>query len=174
MGLTSAELIILGLIIEAPQHGYDLEGVIEQRGIRQWTDVGFSSIYYLMTKLEKRGLLAVPEAPSTSRSRRVYHATDAGRRAATDSTMAHLVEPRPVPHPLLSGLANLLLLSESEYADALGRRLEQTEARIAAVEEQQRSQTPLPLPASEVFSYSLAQLEAERTWLAARVQTAND
>nr|MBA3799931.1 PadR family transcriptional regulator [Geodermatophilaceae bacterium] len=46
MDLTPSELTVLGLIVERPRHGYDLEQVIEQRGIRQWTDIGFSSIYY--------------------------------------------------------------------------------------------------------------------------------
>ena len=53
--LTPAELTVLGLIVEQPRHGYDLEQVIEERGIRQWTDIAFSSIYYVLAKLEKRG-----------------------------------------------------------------------------------------------------------------------
>ena len=42
--LTPAELTILGLLEEQPRHGYELEQVIEERGIRQWTALGFSSI----------------------------------------------------------------------------------------------------------------------------------
>ena len=46
--MTSAEFAILTLIVEQPRHGYEIEQVIEQRGMRQWTEVGFSSIYYLL------------------------------------------------------------------------------------------------------------------------------
>ncbi|SBT43540.1 hypothetical protein [Micromonospora auratinigra] len=71
MELTPAELTLLGLVIERPRHGYDPERVVAQRGVREWTDIGFSSIYYLLAELERRGLLHVPAAPAAARSRRV-------------------------------------------------------------------------------------------------------
>lgn len=165
---------MLGLVIERPQHGYDLEQVIERRGIRQWTDIGFSSIYYLLTKLEQRGLLHVPEAPAAARSRRIFHATGDGREAAARAALAYVAEARPVPHPLLVGLANLPLIPAGRYAQALRARLTQLDARIAAVRAAEHAQAPLPLAAREVFSYSLSLLEAERQWLATRVQVHGD
>lgn len=63
MPLTPAELTILGLVLEKPSHGYELEQLIELRGIRNWTELGFSSIYYLLGRLEKRGLVTA-DAPS--------------------------------------------------------------------------------------------------------------
>ena len=36
----------------------EIEHVIEERGMRDWTEIGFSSIYYLLKKLEKEGLIA--------------------------------------------------------------------------------------------------------------------
>lgn len=136
--------------------------------------MGFSSIYYLLTKLEKRGLVQGAHAAPGAKSRRVFHATDDGRRVARRDVIAHLVEAHPVPHPFMVGVANLPLLAEHEYADALRARLPQIKARIAAVKEAERSQAPLPLAAREVFSYSLSLLEAERSWLTTRVQVSND
>lgn len=170
MELTPAELTVLGLIIERPQHGYDLEQVIEQRGVRQWTDIGFSSIYYLLAKLEKRLLLHVPETPAAAKSRRIFHATAKGRKVAARKALDLVAEPRPVPHSFLVGVANLPLLTDQEYTQALRSRLMQIESRIAAVQEAQQAQAPLPRPAGEVFSYSLSLLEAERQWLATRVR----
>ncbi|ADH67214.1 PadR family transcriptional regulator [Nocardiopsis dassonvillei] len=172
--LTPAELTVLGLVIERPRHGYDLEQAIELRGVRQWTDIGFSSIYYLLAKLEKRGLVHVPQAPAAAKSRRVFHATDTGRRAARDGALDLIRQPRPVAHPLLVGVANLPLLSEREYAEALRDRLAGVCERIAAVREAERAQAPSALAAREVFSYSLSLLEAERSWLASRVQAPDD
>lgn len=99
VGLTQSELTVLGLIIERPRHGYDLEQVIERRGIRQWTDIGFSSIYYLLTKLEKWGLVSVPEVPAAAMSRRVFHATTEGREVAVRNALAFIEKLRPVAHP---------------------------------------------------------------------------
>jgi DNA-binding PadR family transcriptional regulator len=172
--LTTAELTVLGLVIERPQHGYDLEQVIEHRGIRQWTDIGFSSIYYLLAKLETRGLLHVPEAPAAAKSRRVFHATAKGREVAARNALLLIAEPRPVTYPLLVGVANLSLLSKREYVQALRTRLAQVEARLAAVRSAQRAQAPLPPAAREVFSYSLSLLRAERQWLIPRAQVLDD
>lgn len=174
MELTQAELIILGLIVEQPQHGYDLEKVIESRGVRQWTEIGFSSIYYLLTKLEKRGLIHAPDASAAVTSRRVFHATDEGREVAARSTLALIQQLRPVAHPLLVGVSNLALISEQDYRKAIRDRLTQVNVRIAAVKDAEWRQAPLGLAAREVFSYSLCLLEAERSWLAARAQVPDD
>ena len=45
--MTNAEFAILSLIFELPRHGYEIEKTIEKRGMREWTEIGFSSIYYL-------------------------------------------------------------------------------------------------------------------------------
>ena len=79
-----------------------------------------------------------------------------------------------VTDPGFTPLEKKQLLTEREYADALGRRLAQIDARIIAIKETERSQAPLPLTAREVFSYSLRLLEAERSWLASRVQASHD
>lgn len=119
-------------------------------------------------------LVRVSEAPAGTKSRRVFQATNTGRETATRNALVLIAELREVPHPLLVGLANLPLLSEQAYAEALRARLTQVEDRIAAVEEAHQARTPLGLPAREVFSYSLSLLEAERSWLAARVQVPDD
>lgn len=173
MELTPAELTVLGLIVEQPRHGYDLEQVIEQRGIRQWTDIGFSSIYYLLAKLEKRALIDAAAGRRGTKSRRVFRATAAGKRLAADETRALIADHRTVPHPFLVGLANLPLLPPRAYDEALRTRLTQVETRLASVENAEQSQAPLPHPAREVFSFSVSLLQAERSWLAARVQVSD-
>lgn len=172
MELTAAELTVLGLVIEQPRHGYDLEQLIERRGIRQWTDIGFSSIYYVLGKLEQRALIAAVK-DGGAKSRRVFHATAEGRRVAADEAFRFIAELRAVPHTVLVGVANLAMLSKRDYREALRSRLTQLDARIAAVEDAARSQEPLPRPAREVFSYSLSLLRAERSWIAARAGDAD-
>jgi DNA-binding PadR family transcriptional regulator len=60
-------------------------GVYCERGIRNWTEIGFSSTYYLIGKLRDRGLVAeVDSAESPQRrpakARKVFTATSAARR----------------------------------------------------------------------------------------------
>lgn len=172
--LSPAELTVLGLIVEQPRHGYELEQVIEQRGIRQWTDIGFSSIYSVLAKLEKRGLIGAEGDRAGATSRRVLQATAQGRQLAAQEAMAFISDARAVPHPVLVGLANLPLLSERDYDEALHSRLAHVQARIASVRQAEQSHAALPRPAREVFSYSLSLLEAERSWLAQRVQVSDE
>ncbi|MFK4789873.1 PadR family transcriptional regulator [Microbacterium sp. ZW T5_56] len=167
MTLTSAELTILGLVIEQPRHGYDLERIIDQRGIRQWTDIGFSSIYYVLAKLEKRGLVGSDAAAAGPTSRRVMHATATGREEARVAAAELLEHARPTGNPFLVALANLDLVGAS-YSDALRARLNEVDARLAAIRAAEQSQQPLPRAAREVFAYSLNQWEAERAWLIER------
>jgi DNA-binding PadR family transcriptional regulator len=164
MDLTPAELTILGLVIEQPRHGYDLERVIEERGIRDWTDLGFSSIYYILNKLQAKGYVESGAGPS-SKSRRVYTATPAGRQSATEAAIAAISEARPLRPPILTGLANLPLLTRKQVTSALGRRRQQLDQRIQSVEAARQAQQPLPSFVESIFSYSLGLLQAERQWL---------
>ena len=53
--LSNAELIVLEIILEMESiSGYDLNRLIEERGIREWADIGTTSIYLSLKKLEKK------------------------------------------------------------------------------------------------------------------------
>jgi DNA-binding PadR family transcriptional regulator len=164
MDLTPAELTILGLVIERPSHGYDLERVIEERGIREWTELGFSSIYYLLNKLQARGYVESEAGPS-SRSRRIYASTAAGRQSAAKAATAAIRDATPLRPPLLVGLANLPLLTDRQITAALDKRRQQLDQRIRSIDATRRAQQPLPPFVESIFSYSLSLLRAERQWL---------
>jgi len=57
--LSNAELIILEIILEMePISGYDLNKLIEERGIRDWADIGTTAIYLGLKKLEKKDFVS--------------------------------------------------------------------------------------------------------------------
>jgi DNA-binding PadR family transcriptional regulator len=175
--LTAAELTLLGLLVESPRHGYDLERVIEQRGIRQWTDIGFSSIYYLLGKLERRGLVAAVGAATGPTSRRVHAATDEGRAALVRVALDLVATPQPPRHPLLVALAQLPSLPGDELDAALRARRDLLDAQIGGVEAArvaQHAHGTLPEPAREVFSLALHLMSAERAWLADRIRATEE
>ncbi len=120
--MTNAELAVLGLVVEQPRHGYQIEQVIEERGMRRWTEIGFSSIYFLLKKLERQKLIK-GEWGKTERGRerwvKVYHPTPAGRKAFRAAIIETLSVPQPVPYPLMLGLANLPAVSTREALTAL-------------------------------------------------------
>jgi DNA-binding PadR family transcriptional regulator len=162
--LTPAELTLLGLLVEKPRHGYELEEVITARGMREWTEIGFSSIYYLLTKLRDKGLVADAGDAVHAKARKVFAPTPDGFRACAEAAEQAIATLRPVFPPVLVGLANQPAIPPARLREALGRRAAAlaekiTEVRAAAARQE------LPPFARAIFDYSLAQLEAEHAWL---------
>jgi DNA-binding PadR family transcriptional regulator len=69
------DLAVLGLLRDAPRHGYDLKQSLADLGLAR---VSFGSLYPALRRLEKRGLI---EALRSSGRRKSYRITDAGRAA---------------------------------------------------------------------------------------------
>lgn len=166
--LTPAELTLLGLLVEKPRHGYELDEVIVERGMREWTEIGFSSIYYLLTRLRDRGLIAEVDAPRAGRgkARRVYGPTPEGYRACALAAETAVAELRPVFPPLLVGLANQPVIPPERLRAALDRRAAALAEKIAAVSEARDAQPDVPGFVRATFDYALGQLAAEQQWLA--------
>ena len=167
--LTPAELTLLGLLVEKPRHGYELDEVISSRGMREWTEIGFSSIYYLLARLRDRGLVTEIGTPRAGRGRprRVYGPTAEGRRACARSAEAAVAELRPVFPPILVGLANQPVIPHERLLAALDRRAAALADRIAAIGAARDAQPDVPGFVRAIFDYALSQLAAEQQWLAA-------
>jgi len=162
--LTPAELTLLGLLVEKPRHGYELEEVIAERGMREWTEIGFSSIYYLLTKLRDRDLIAETGEPAHGKSRKVFAPTPAGFQACAEAAEDAIATVRPVFPPVLVGLATQPVIPPARLHAALARRAEALADKIAEVRAAAARQEVPPFVRA-IFDYSLGQLEAERAWL---------
>ncbi len=163
--LTDAELLVLGLIAEMPRHGYQLEQVIEQRGMREWTQIGFSSIYFVLGKLEKMGLIAAKK-PVEAKAKKSYTATPAGRDALIAQTLSALKTVCPTYSSVLLGMAHWPILQGDQAIEALRTRQQAIERERARVENIQMGQQPLPDFVDALFEFSLGQLRAEAEWIA--------
>lgn len=77
----SAEVLILAMLEARPRHGYELAQLIEQRSGGA-VDFHAASLYPLLYRLERRGLLAARWVEKAGeRRRRFYRLTAAGRKA---------------------------------------------------------------------------------------------
>ena len=76
--LNHREFVVLGLISEFPSHAYSINQRIDNRGMREWTNIGKSSIYSDLNNLEKIGLVNFYREEVDSRIRKVYQITSAG------------------------------------------------------------------------------------------------
>lgn len=165
--MTNAELAILSLVAEQPRHGYELEHIIVERGMRDWTEMGFSSIYYVLKKLEAAALIASQlEAAAQGPARRVYHVTSAGEAALREGVLAALRTPQAGRAPLLLGVGNLSAVSQAEALAALRQYCAVLDERLAHVQARWEAQKPLPYFVEALFTYSVTLIQAERDWVA--------
>ncbi len=176
--MTNAELAVLGLIAERPRHGYEIEQVIEARGMRDWTEVAFSSIYYLLRKLEAQKFIRgrLQQQPGKGPARKVYRITNQGRRAWQDATLQALSSPEGSPEPFLLGLVGIPGIPTRKVVESLRRYRERLLERRDYIHARWRSAgEDLPLFLEGMFDFSVNSLEARAHWVEgfiARLQVA--
>ncbi|MCF7858907.1 MAG: PadR family transcriptional regulator [Candidatus Cloacimonetes bacterium] len=55
--MSRVNLIVLGLLMEQPMHGYKIVSFFEKRGLVFWTKVKIASVYKALQRLEKKGYI---------------------------------------------------------------------------------------------------------------------
>src|SRR5262245_58508472 len=163
--LTDGELLVLGLVAEMPRHGYELEQIIAQRGMRQWTQIGFSSIYFVLGNLEKKGLVKA-EIPATPKAKKSYQLTRTGKKILANQTVTALKTVRPTYSSLLMGMIHCPVLTRDQVLDALQTRKETVAKELERLETIHFEQQPLPDHIDAMFDFSIGQLKAEAEWVA--------
>jgi DNA-binding PadR family transcriptional regulator len=166
--MTNTELAVLGLVAESPRYGYQIDQLMEQRGMREWTEVAFSSIYYVLNKLEADDWLSSETRVEADRpARKVYRLTPLGEVAYREAVRARLAAPRPRSGDFTLALANLPALPPLEQLAALEIHRDTLRARLEDVRQKQRQDgaEQLPHPAAALFDYSLTLMQSELAWL---------
>ena len=161
----------MSLVVETPRHAYEIEQVVAERGMRDWTDVGFSSIYYVLGKMERAGLVEGHSDDTASKgpARRVYSPTPKGFSVWTEASLAALSTTQ-AKMPFLLGLANLPGLPADRALEAARACQAVLDERLRAVRAKRRSLEQVEWFVDEVFDYSEHSLQSGRDWVAAFVK----
>ena len=166
--ITNAELAILSLVTEKPVHGYQIEQIIEERGMREWTEIGFSSIYYLLNKMEKKGWITsqMQNAVHKGPTRRVFTITTEGFKTCQKETIKALSDPRTSASQFQLGLANLPLLNPSEIASALKQYEFTLIQKKKELDRKKNSyKNGIPDHVKALFDHSVQSIDAELKWV---------
>ena len=103
---TKVEIVVLGLLAEEPMYGYDLLERFRERGMGFWTQLSRASVYQVLKRLERDGLVTgKAQEGRVGPDRRVFRITRTGR--------AQLVAG-------LEGMASKLLPYDTDAGVALG------------------------------------------------------
>lgn len=166
--LTNLELAMLGLISEKPKHGYQIELDIQARGMREWAEIGFSSIYHALNKLEQKGWLsAALDSSGQGPARKVFSLSAAGRQALHDAVLTRMTSPRRYSSDLELALAYSDNLSSAELKRSLEDYSNQLQNKIKALNEKlaQDQLRGIPESAEWLFDHSLHALNCELSWI---------
>lgn len=169
--MTDAELVVLSLVVERPRHPYEIEQVIVERGMRDWTDIGFSSIYYLLDKMARAGLVERrrDEAASKGPARNVYAPTAEGLAVWTEASLTALSTPQ-TKTPFLLGLTNLIGLPADRALEAARACRDALDDRWRELREKRHAAGPVDWFLEEAFDYSEESLRSGRDWVAGFVE----
>ena len=118
--LSNVEAALLGLLSERPMHPYQIEQEVKYRDMRFWTELSMSSIYKLLRKLEKEGLVIMKrELSRENRIRNQYSISAEGKRKLKSKIGKLLSEPEHCRWQVDIGTYNSDMLSEKEVREAL-------------------------------------------------------
>ncbi|NJR12482.1 PadR family transcriptional regulator [bacterium] len=168
--MTDAELTLLSLLAEGPRYGYELQHLVEERGLREWLSIGFASIYYLLNKLEKQSVVSSSlQLDGRGAARKRYTLTDAGRGILQTAIANRLRQPRTPGSGFELGLANLHVLKPTQvyrvllhHRDDLRGQFEHIS--LAWTRHKARAQT-IDTNVLALYTHSIAMLQAEIAWL---------
>lgn len=166
--MTDAELTLLSLLAEAPRTGDDVQQLIQERGLRDWLAIGFSSVYYQLNRLERQGLLQSQLRPDGHRPpRKVYTLTDAGRGILQTALVHLLQQPGGLGSGFELGLAHLHVLPPAQVYHALTHHRDTLRTQAAAVRrawDRQKNDSAPPHVAA-LYTHSLTRMDSELQWL---------
>lgn len=123
--LTNIELILLKFIKEKPSYAYEIERMIDERGIRNWVKIGGPTVYQVLDRLYKKGNLLVSlEKEGNMPQRKRYSLTAIGEELCQKSARELLGNIETYYFDLTVGLACRFFLSEEEFHLIIQERLD--------------------------------------------------
>lgn len=167
-------LAILGLLVEAPMHPYEMQRLIKQRGKDRVINVGQrASLYKTINRLRRDGLIAARESvrEALRPERTVYEVTDAGRETVRAWMRDMLCAPRDEFPEFPAALSYLPLLAPDDALGLLEQRRSALSGMLAMLERELASALDtLPRLVLLEEEYRHALLAAELVWVSSLVE----
>jgi DNA-binding PadR family transcriptional regulator len=120
VNLSDKEFIILGMLSKKPMYGYEIDKEIRDTSMREWTDLAFSSIYYILKKLEKKNFISSESMKNEKNQiKKIYTITTIGKNG-TQIYLKSLFQEYSIPKWRIDlGLAYASLLDKTELGVVL-------------------------------------------------------
>lgn len=154
--LNHAEFIVLGLIAENPSHAYNINKRIEERGMRDWTNIGRSSIYRVIKNLEKKGLTDKWIEEVDNRTLKIYNVTERGFRMLKEKVLNVISEfMGKKDEDFYVAFSMLPLLSREEQIKAINHSLNKIKKNKKGLEKMLEQNSQMPLNVRGLFEHPI-------------------
>jgi DNA-binding PadR family transcriptional regulator len=163
-GLTRNDLLVLGLLLDRPMHGYEILQQIRAADVDLWLAVSPAAIYYSLSKFHRRGLVLETRARGEGPERSVYHLTEQGRQAFFAGMEEALASQEPNRSEYDVGIFLLNKIPQERALALLGQRLEFLRRREEEVLKARRRAAGDPLRCA-ILTRIATCVRTEREWL---------
>jgi DNA-binding PadR family transcriptional regulator len=133
--LNDRETAILGLLFNDSLYGYEIERIIDERNMRDWTEIGFSSIYYVLKRLEEEEYVRSKRKLVKGRNRKIYTITRTGKKVLKETLTELLSESSKQISPFELGISYIHLLDPKEALECLDRYIVSSQKRLIQLQE---------------------------------------
>jgi DNA-binding PadR family transcriptional regulator len=165
---TKIDLLLLGLLLDRPMHGYELYQQIQAEEIDAWFNVSMAGVYYSLGKLRDQGLVVESRQRGGRSARKsIYRLTEEGRAAFFAAMEQQAVSQEKVflDYDVVIFLLNKLPMQRAialleEHQAFLAEQTRDVELSLAT--EQDNGGSPLKLA---VLDHKRRFLEMEWDWL---------
>lgn len=165
--ISNVEFMLLLLIAEKKKiSGYEINRLIEERGFRNWADIGTTSIYVGLEKLKKKKCLEFfydIEKTGKGPVPKMFHLNLEGKKVLRKTICDALVNSRERDKRFDLGLVGLPFISSEKAASALQKRKEILLAAENFIKTKFKSDggESLPFHVKAVFSHPLFLIKHE-------------
>ncbi|MBP2705280.1 PadR family transcriptional regulator [Microbispora sp. RL4-1S] len=166
--MSSTRVLILGVLLDGPLHGYEVRRKLELWGTANWANVAFGSIYHALAAMAKEGLLEVVDAGTRSRGgRTVYGITPAGREEFDRRLREHWSEIMPIVDPFLVAVTFMDRLPRADLLAAAAERAGRLREGFAQIERALRAKHAANAPRhiDECLRLTAAEYQAQLDWV---------
>ncbi len=129
--LSPSNLAVLLILSEGPMYGYQINKIIETRGMDHWVDLKFSTVYKSLDELNKKGLIiGKREVTGVKTAKKIYSMSESGSKILVHQIKLALTNP---PHPkdmFDLGLAGINHLSKEDKLKVLSEYKKGLESAI--------------------------------------------
>lgn len=167
--LTTADLVVLSLLLETPMHGYDLLAEYQRQEVADWASISKAQLYYALKKLAQLDLLSGEPDDTGGRDRMVFRVTAEGVEALKTGLADNGWAVGRVAQPFTTWVGLSIHADPASRRMVFRQRLEFLTAEIAKETQSlayiETMDDPRAKIGSDIVKLTLKQLATEQEWI---------